>query len=101
MDDLLGPDMAIIFALIQGPSVEIGLACSRVVSANMNTEQRRQLLVAGAAAGVAAGFNAPISGVFFALEIAQGELVNEMKRSRPIAHMTGTCEAIASTPWVV
>jgi len=46
----------------------------------MNPEQRRQLLVAGAAAGVAAGFNAPISGVFFALEIAQGEFQGDMNK---------------------
>jgi hypothetical protein len=33
-------------------------------------------VTAGAAAGVAAGFNAPIAGVFFALEIAQGDFSN-------------------------
>lgn len=35
----------------------------------------RLLLSVGAAAGVSAGFNAPLSGVFFALEIVQNSLV--------------------------
>lgn len=34
-------------------------------------QQKRLLLTCGAAAGVSAGFNAPLSGVFFALEIVQ------------------------------
>ncbi|GIL20165.1 MAG: hypothetical protein DWB56_11795 [Candidatus Jettenia sp.] len=34
----------------------------------------RSLVAAGAAGGIAAGFNAPITGVFFALEIIVGEL---------------------------
>lgn len=57
----------------EGPAVELGAVCSRVVTGGkVSVEQRKQLLSAGAAAGVAAGFNAPIAGVFFALEIAQG-----------------------------
>jgi CBS domain-containing protein len=35
-------------------------------------ERQRLLLGAGAAAGIAAGFNAPIAGVFFALELVLG-----------------------------
>ena len=53
--------------------MELGAVCSRVVSGSLSVEQRKQLLTAGAAAGVAAGFNAPIAGVFFALEIASGK----------------------------
>jgi len=59
----------------EGPAVELGVVTSRVITSKVSVEQRKQLLLAGAAAGVAAGFNAPIAGVFFALEIAssQGE----------------------------
>lgn len=64
----------------EGPCVEIGMSVSRSL---MDTSPNRlkqkadriewnhRLLSCGAAAGVAAGFNAPIAGVFFALEVLQ------------------------------
>lgn len=58
----------------EGPSVEIGgnfgILLSQVLQ--MSPERQRLLLGAGAAAGLAAGFNAPIAGVFFALEVVLG-----------------------------
>lgn len=38
----------------------------------VSQQRQRLLLGAGAAAGIAAGFNAPIAGVFFALEVVLG-----------------------------
>jgi H+/Cl- antiporter ClcA len=80
----------------EGPSVEAGMSISRLMMNNelfsrlttffgtledndMSEVQRvnrklsrdRLLLACGAAAGVSAGFNAPLSGVFFALEVVQ------------------------------
>ena len=56
----------------EGPSVDIGKAAARGATAALALRGRARaalpLLAAGAGAGVAAGFNAPISGVFFALE---------------------------------
>jgi H+/Cl- antiporter ClcA len=58
----------------EGPSVEIGANLGMLLSVvlQVSQEQRRLLLSAGAAAGLAAGFNAPIAGVFFALEVVLG-----------------------------
>jgi H+/Cl- antiporter ClcA/CBS domain-containing protein len=58
----------------EGPSVEIGANFGMLFSEilNVSQERRRLLLGAGAAAGLAAGFNAPIAGVFFALEVVMG-----------------------------
>jgi len=55
----------------EGPSVEIGSNVGVFLGKVLQVSQERQrlLLGAGAAAGLAAGFNAPIAGVFFALEI--------------------------------
>ena len=56
----------------EGTAVELGAGLSRVfgvsVGPSLSEQQNRFLFLAGTAAGVAAGFNAPITGVFFALE---------------------------------
>jgi chloride channel protein, CIC family len=54
----------------QGPTVQIGAALAAQLSHWIPTspECRRQLIAAGAAAGLAAGFNAPIAGILFVVE---------------------------------
>jgi len=53
----------------EGPSVEIGANFRHTGAGAAVSQERQRLLGAGAAAGLAAGFNAPIAGVFFALEV--------------------------------
>jgi len=85
----------------EGPSVELGVTISRLVSgwvsAGTLTQQssaaslkdKRQLVATGAAAGVAAGFNAPLAGVFFALEVvcsaARSAVPTDLANSSAIA----------------
>lgn len=55
----------------EGPSVEIGAGISRLLSgvrSNTTLREKHHLFLAGTAAGVSAGFNAPIAGIFFAIE---------------------------------
>lgn len=54
----------------QGPTVQVGAALAAQLSRWVPTspEYRRQLIAAGAAAGLAAGFNAPIAGILFVVE---------------------------------
>ncbi|MFN3927535.1 MAG: chloride channel protein [Pseudanabaenaceae cyanobacterium] len=54
----------------QGPTVQIGAGLAAQLSEWVPTspEYRRQLIAAGAAAGLAAGFNAPLAGVLFVIE---------------------------------
>lgn len=58
----------------ESPSVEIGSNVGIILGQffQVSKERYRLLLGAGAAAGFAAGFNAPIAGVFFAIEVVLG-----------------------------
>lgn len=60
----------------EGPIVQVGAALGSTVGQWLNFSEARirNLVACGAAAGIAATFNAPISGVIFAMEIILGEL---------------------------
>lgn len=60
----------------EDPSVQIGANLGSMFGQwlHLSDERIRALVAAGAAAGIAAAFNAPIAGVFFALEIVLGEI---------------------------
>ncbi len=60
----------------EDPSVQIGANLGSLLGQylHMSDERMRTLVASGAAAAIAAAFNAPIAGVFFALEIVLGEV---------------------------
>ncbi|MGD2154743.1 MAG: chloride channel protein [Gemmatimonadales bacterium] len=59
----------------EGPIVQIGSALGSTFGQWLKIDQRRQrtLVGCGAAAGIAATFNAPVAGALFALEIILGD----------------------------
>jgi len=59
----------------EDPSVQIGANLGSMVGQvfKMSDQRTRVLVATGAAAGIATAFNAPIAGVFFALELILGE----------------------------
>lgn len=60
----------------EGPVVHIGASIGSTLSGllRLSTHRTRNLVACGAAAGIAASFNAPIAGVAFAIEELGGEL---------------------------
>jgi CIC family chloride channel protein len=60
----------------EGPIVQVGAALGSTIGQflHLSESRIRNLVACGAAAGIAATFNAPISGVIFAMEIILGEL---------------------------
>ncbi len=63
----------------EDPSVQLGANLGSLVGLRLRlSEDRvRTLVAAGAGAGIAAAFNAPIAGIFFALEIVLAEMSSE------------------------
>ena len=76
----------------EGPMVHIGATLGSVVARNLGLHRTsvRTLLGCGVAAGVAASFNAPIAGVFFALEVVIGHYALHAFAPIVIASVTGT-----------
>lgn len=60
----------------EDPSVQLGASAGSMLGQlfRLSRERVRALVGAGTAAGLAAAFNAPIAGLFFAVEIVLGEL---------------------------
>jgi len=54
----------------EGPTVQVGATILYLgaVFMNMNPDMRRNVILAGAAAGIAAAFNTPLAGIVFAIE---------------------------------
>jgi CIC family chloride channel protein len=63
----------------EGPTVHIGAACGAILAKLVGESPRRtrQLIAAGAGAGLAAAFNAPLAGVMFVIE----ELLRDFSRA--------------------
>ena len=60
----------------EGPTVQMGAAAGKLVSEFLHVPKRSrsQLIAAGAGAGLAAAFNAPLAGFIFAIEELQREM---------------------------
>jgi CIC family chloride channel protein len=60
----------------EGPIVQVGAALGSTLGQGLklSSNRIRNLVACGAAAGIAATFNAPIAGVIFAMEVILGEL---------------------------
>ena len=70
---ILGGTLASFFGLSlgrEGPSVQIGAAASQAMAKKLSSNklEKNYLITGGAAAGLSAAFNAPLSGIMFALE---------------------------------
>lgn len=76
----------------EGPVVHLAASLAAQVAAalKMNRSMSQTVLGCGVAAGVAASFNAPIAGVFFALEVVTGNYALAAFTPVVIASVVGT-----------
>jgi CIC family chloride channel protein len=79
----------------EGPIVQIGASLGSTVGqiVSMASWQRVTLVAAGAAAGIATTFNAPIGGVMFSIELLMPEV--SVRTFLPVALATGTATFVA------
>lgn len=82
----------------EGPAVHLGAGLASFIGRplHLTRSQSRTLLGCGVASAVAASFNAPIAGVFFALEVVIGHYALSAFAPIVIASVTGT---IVSRMW--
>ncbi len=76
----------------EGPIVQIGSALGSVIGqlSHLSDERIRNLVACGAAAGIAATFNAPIAGVVFALEVILDEFTTRYFATVVISAVTAS-----------
>ena len=76
----------------EGPIVQIGSALGSVIGQvfHLSNQRIRNLVACGAAAGIAATFNAPIAGVVFALEVILGEFTTRYFATVVISAVTAS-----------
>lgn len=77
----------------EGPTIHIGAACAAWLGLQLNApaRTRKNLIAAGAGAGLAAAFNAPLAGFIFIME----ELRREMSRLTYGSALVSTVAAVA------
>ncbi|AFZ43783.1 Cl- channel voltage-gated family protein [Halothece sp. PCC 7418] len=75
----------------RGPTVHIGATLAAQLSLWLPTspQHRRQLIAAGAAAGLAAGFNTPIAGIVFVVEELMRDISGFTLETAILASFTG------------
>lgn len=75
----------------RGPTVHIGAALAAQLSdwVPTSSEHRRQMIAAGAAAGLAAGFNTPLAGIFFVVEELSRDISRLTLETAILASLTG------------
>jgi chloride channel protein, CIC family len=76
----------------EGPTVQIGSAVGSSIGHlfHLSTERIQVLVGCGAAAGIAASFNAPLAGVLFSLEVILGDFTIHTFSPIIIASVIGT-----------
>ncbi len=74
----------------EGPTVQMGGASGHLIAGwlGVTPRERQVLIAAGAGAGLAAAFNAPLAGVIFVLEELQGDFAPGVLTSSFVASLT-------------